>query len=327
MSTSTPDQIKPPTVVREAGKAPKLKEEHIGVNGQIAAWMTKRVGSMWVVYFTIAFTLGWVGLATFGPLHKADPYPFPFLLFLGNVIQLLLVFVILVGQQVLGRAADKRATQTYVDAETILQEVNGLHDHLEKQDKILNLGISLVETHPHPWIIKRRSSSPPRVQDQHIGINGRIAAFLTRVVGTMWAFYVATLFQFGWMGLALIGVIRFDPYPFAFLLFLSSLTQLIFMFVIMVGQDVLGRAGDQRAQQTFLDAEAILHECVRLQKRLTAQDQVIVKICHYIQENAASGHPVRGVLRDGVNLKGDGGGTGQSSPPKKSQRETKASRG
>lgn len=293
----TPNQTHPPTSVRAPGKAPRLADEHIGLNGKIAAWMTERVGSMWVVYFSLVFMLVWMGLATWGPLHKADPYPFPFLLFLGNVVQLLLVFVILVGQQVLGRAADKRAVQTYLDAEAILVEVNKLHDHLEKQDGILNQGIAMVETHPHPWILKRKNAPPPRVEDQHIGINGRIGAFLTKAVGTMWAFYIAAIFQFGWIALAQVGIITFDPYPFAFLLFLSSLTQLLFMFVIMVGQQVLGLAGDQRAQQTFLDAEAILHECNRLQQRLTAQDHVIVKICHYIQENAAADHPVRAVHR------------------------------
>ena len=109
----------------------------------------------------------------------------------------------------------------------------------------------------------------------------------------MWAFYVAAIFQFGWIALAELGVITFDPYPFAFLLFISSLLQLIFMFVIMVGQDVLGRAGDQRAQQTLLDTEAIVHECRRLQQHLTAQDKVIVDICEYISEHAPEDHPLR----------------------------------
>jgi uncharacterized membrane protein len=108
----------------------------------------------------------------------------------------------------------------------------------------------------------------------------------------MWAFYVAAVFQLGWIVLALLGIIGFDPYPFAFLLFLSSLAQLIFMFVIMVGQDVLGKAGDKRAEQTFIDAEVILHECLELQRHLTAQDRLIVKICDYIDQNAPREHPI-----------------------------------
>ena len=295
MSTAT-QSLDRPSLEQRPTAPPKVADEYIGFNGRFAAALTKRMGSMWVVYFTTAFTLAWIGLATFGPLHKLDPYPFPFLLFLGNVTQLLLVFVILVGQQVLGLAADRRSRRTYHDAEAILKEVSKLHNHLQKQDMILNRGVALADPEPHPWIPERKLRKPARVKDQYVDINGRIGAWLTERFGSMWAFYAAAVFQFGWMALAQVGVIKFDPYPFAFLLFLSSLAQLIFMFVIMVGQDVLGKAGDKRSEQTLLDTEAILHECLQLQRHLTAQDRVIVKISEYIQENAPADHPVRAEL-------------------------------
>jgi len=254
--------------------------------------MTKKVGSMWAVYLSLIIIFGWIALASLGPLRTADPYPFPFLLFLGNVVQLLLVFVILVGQGVLGRTTDQRAAQTYAHAEDILRAVGTLHDHLLEQDQVLNQGIALVESQPHPWIEARKAVTPPRVQDHYVGRNGQIAAFITRGVSTMWAFYLAAAFQFGWMALALLGLLRFDPYPFAFLLFISILLQLVFMFVILVGQDVLGQAGDTRAQQTLLDTEAVLHECHRLQQHLLQQDKIIVEICAYVQEHApADTHP------------------------------------
>ncbi len=281
---------------RTAGGPPRSADEHIGINGRIGAWLTKKVGSMWVVYFTTTFVLVWMSLATWGPLHPIDPFPFAFLLFMGNVVQLLLVFVIMVGQQVLGRSADKRALQTYEDAEAIFGEVVRLHDHLAEQDRILNKGIRLVERVPHPYLDRHKIAKPAVVADEMVGVNGRIAAWTTQRLGSMWAFYLATLFQFGWMGLALAGIIKFDPYPFAFLLFLSSLAQLILMFVIMVGQDVLGKAGDKRSQQTFLDAEVILHECLQLQTHLTAQDQLIVKICDYIHQHAPKDHPIHAEL-------------------------------
>jgi len=202
------------------------------------------------------------------------------------------VFVILVGQQVLGMAGDRRSLQTYEDAEAIFDEVSHLHDHLEEQDRILNRGIRLVERHPHPYLSEHKVVKPSAVEDVLIGRNGRIAAWLTKRVGSMWAFYAATVFQLGWIVLAALGAIRFDPYPFAFLLFLSSLAQLIFMFVIMVGQDVLGKAGDKRAQETFVDAEVILHECLQLQRHLTAQDRLIVKVCDYIHQNAPRDHAI-----------------------------------
>ena len=268
-------------------------DEHLGVNARLGVFVTRQVGSMWSVYITIVFVLGWIALATVGPLGKSDPYPFPFLLFLGNLVQLMLVFVILVGQGVLARSADRRSEKTFQDAEAILHEVTELHSHLQEQDRILNQGIELVLSEAHPWLKERAAIKPPTVGDQYVGLNGRIAAMVTRAAATMWAFYLAAVFQFGWIALAQVGVIKFDPYPFAFLLFISSLLQLVFMFVIMVGQDVLGGADDQRAQQTFQDAEAILHECRRLQQHLTAQDKSIVTICEYIKENAPHDHPVR----------------------------------
>ncbi|TMC01041.1 MAG: hypothetical protein E6J41_33665 [Chloroflexi bacterium] len=79
------------------------------------------------------------------------------------------------------------------------------------------------------------------------------------------------------------------------MLFLSSLLQLVLEFVIMVGQDVLGKAADNRSQQTYLDAEAILHESEQLQHHLDLQDEIIVELCHYIAENAPADHPVRAV--------------------------------
>src|ERR1035437_6547948 len=78
-------------------KPPLMADEQLGLNARLGAFVTSKVGSMWSVYITIVFVFGWIVLATTGPLHKSDPYPFPFLLFLGNLVQLLLVFVILVG--------------------------------------------------------------------------------------------------------------------------------------------------------------------------------------------------------------------------------------
>jgi uncharacterized membrane protein len=269
---------------RLARRAPvRITDEYVDLNDRIAAALTRWVGSMWTVYATLAIVATWMAMATWGPLRTVDRYPFAFMLFLGNVVQLLLCFVILVGQRVLGRTADRRATQTYENAEAIFQEVSGLHDHLVRQDRQLSRGVSLMEWIQHPWIEQHRVQEPPRAGDYAVGVNGRIAAWITARAGSMWAFYAATVFQVGWIGLALAHVLRFDPYPFAFLLFLSSLAQLILMFVIMVGQEVLGLAGDQRSEQTFLNAEAILQECRRLEAHLTAQDRIIESVCTYIR--------------------------------------------
>jgi uncharacterized membrane protein len=256
-------------------------DEQIGLNSAIAAALTRCVGSMPALYAVLVIVAGWMALATWGPLRRVDPYPFAFLLFLDNVVQLVLCSAILVGQRVLGMAADRRAVQTYENAEAIFEQVADLQEHLDRHDRVLSRGVSMLQSSQHPWIERHRVQPPPQAIDQVINVNGRIAAWLTQRLGSMWTFYAAGFTQVAWIGLAEAGAQRFDPYPFAFMTFLSTLAQLIFMVVIMVGQDVLGRAADRRSEQTFLDAEAILHECQRMKARLTAHDRVINSLSDY----------------------------------------------
>jgi uncharacterized membrane protein len=264
-----------------------ISDERIGVNGAIAVVLTRAVGSMTALYVALVFVGGWVALATWGPLHRVDAYPFRFLLFLNNVVQLVLCLVILVGQRLLGAAADHRAVQTYEHAEAIFKQVADLQGHLDQHDRALSRGVSLLESSPHPWIERHRVHTPPQATDQAVTVNDRIAAWLTQRLGTIGAFYLASGTQVAWIVLALVGIQRFDPYPFAFMSFLSTLAQLIFMIVIMVGQAVIGRAGDRRSEQTFLDARAILYECRRMKARLTAQDRIIASLTSYVNVQVA----------------------------------------
>ncbi|HEV3170928.1 MAG TPA: DUF1003 domain-containing protein [Actinocrinis sp.] len=262
----------------------RLEHEHVGLNGKMAAWITRRIGSMWTVYVCVGVTAGWMLLGS-RRLLGFDPYPYPFLLFLGNVVQLLLIFIILLGQQVLGRSSDKRALQTYLDAEAILHDCEQIQNHLIAQDAHLQSCVELdMSERAELTAAAGRLEAPPITADEYVGFNGKLAAWITSKVGTMTAFYAATAFQLGWIVLAQTRVITFDPYPFSFLLFLSSLVQLLLMFVIMVGQQVIGRAADKRALQTYLDAEAVLHACERLQEHLRAQDLAIRHVVEHMEE-------------------------------------------
>lgn len=274
--------IRHPHVHIRHHRHPAKADGPAGLNDRLAAWITTKVGSMWTVYICLAITLIWMVLGSRAVLGF-DAYPYPFLLFLGNVVQLLLIFIILLGQQVIGRNADQRSTQTYEDAEAILVDCEQIQNHLIAQDDHL---ASCVDLHPDEQQIlsqaAERFEAPPTMDDEYVGFNGRLAAWITNRAGTMAAFYAAFVFQAGWMIAGQVG--GFDPYPYAFLLFLSSLAQLLLMFIIMVGQQVIGRTADKRAVQTYVDAEAVLHACERLQAHLRAQDLAIRHIVEHMTE-------------------------------------------
>jgi uncharacterized membrane protein len=140
--------------------------------------------------------------------------------------------------------------------------------------------------HPHPHTEQRKLQPPPKVSDEHVGVNGRLGAAITRRVGTMWAFYIAAVTMAAWIvlaGFAWGPLHKVDPYPFAFLLFLGNIVQLLLMFVIMVGQQVLGAASDKRAIVTYQDAEAILHECLQMQEHLSAQDAALEHVIERLE--------------------------------------------
>jgi len=115
---------------------PQIADEHVGFNGRLASLITRGVGTMWAFYL-IALLMGlWIAYA--GKHVFGDPYPYALMLLIfGGILQMLLMIAIMVGQQVLGGAADKRAAQTFQDAEAILAECQKLQAHLAAQDRVL----------------------------------------------------------------------------------------------------------------------------------------------------------------------------------------------
>ena len=125
--------------------------------------------------------------------------------------------------------------------------------------------------HVHPRVAARRTAGPPKTADEHVGLNGRVALVITSAVGTMWCAYAFAL-------LALVALP--DALNSGSLLpivqWLSqTFIQLVMLSVIMVGQNVQSRASDKRAEMTYRDADAILHEAQEIQAHLAAQDAVL----------------------------------------------------
>src|SRR5215469_12034730 len=106
---------------------------------KLAVWITEHVGTMGfflVVFVWTAFWLSWNFLAP--PRLQFDPpMAFVFWLFISNMIQLLLMPLLMVGQNIQGRASEARAEhdlEVNIKAEAEIETI--LH-HLERQNDIL----------------------------------------------------------------------------------------------------------------------------------------------------------------------------------------------
>ena len=123
-------------------------------------------------------------------------------------------------------------------------------------------------THPH--VARHKQSGPPKTTDEHVGINGKIALVLTTAVGTMWCAYAFAALALLVLPQAINGGML------TLVQWLSqTFIQLVMLSVIMVGQNILGRASDKRADMTYQDAEATFHESEQIQAHLLEQDTAI----------------------------------------------------
>ena len=129
----------------------------------------------------------------------------------------------------------------------------------------------LFEHHPHPRIAERKKHRPAKTTDEHVGFNGRVALALTTAVGTMWCAYAFAVLAL----IVLPDAVKGGMLTTIIQWISQTFIQLVMLSVIMVGQNILSRASDKRADETYQDAEATLHEAQQIQDHLKAQDDAI----------------------------------------------------
>ncbi len=108
-------------------------EMRVGINGRVGLLITTVVGTMWAAYaFTILAMISAPAAFTSGNIIQIVAW------IAQTFLQLVLLPIIIVGQNIQGAASDKRAIETYKDAEAILHECVQLQAHLEVQDRLLD---------------------------------------------------------------------------------------------------------------------------------------------------------------------------------------------
>ena len=131
-------QQHPHATARKA-KGPAVSAKHeqskqkLGINGKIGLAITKSVGTMWAAY--VFFALSLISL----PAAIASGNTLVIVAWIAQTfLQLVLLPIIIVGQNIQAAAADARAIATYEDATAILEEAKEIQSHLAAQDEALD---------------------------------------------------------------------------------------------------------------------------------------------------------------------------------------------
>lgn len=117
----------------------KTKGEYVGINGRLALVLTAAVGTMWCAYLFAVLALLVLPQAIQGGLLTLVQW------ISQTFIQLVMLSVIMVGQNILGSAADKRAEMTYKDADATFHEARQIQVHLKAQDDAMNSMLDKLE--------------------------------------------------------------------------------------------------------------------------------------------------------------------------------------
>jgi hypothetical protein len=100
-------------------------------NAWLAVKITNGVGTMWCAYIFAAVAL--IGLPP-----ALRPGGEGIIAWIAQTfLQLVLLSIIIVGQNIAAAASDKRSEKTYTDAEAILSEAIEIQKHLQAQDEEL----------------------------------------------------------------------------------------------------------------------------------------------------------------------------------------------
>jgi hypothetical protein len=111
----------------------------IRLNNKVGLRTTLIVGTMWAAYIFTVLAL----LALPDAIKQGTYYIVVWLS--SSFLQLVLLPVIIVGQNIQAAAADKRAEETYKDAEAVLKEAEEIQKHLLAQDQAISDIVTRLE--------------------------------------------------------------------------------------------------------------------------------------------------------------------------------------
>jgi hypothetical protein len=149
----------------------------------------------------------------------------------------------------------------------------------------------IFEHVPHPQIDARKATGPAKTSDLRIKgkgaigrLNARFGVLITVAVGTMWCAYLFTLLAL----VSLPAALQSHGKIIIVAWIAQTFLQLVLLPIIIVGQNVQAAASDQRAEDTYKDAEAVLHEALQIQAHLQAQDEILQRLVSVAMTDSAA---------------------------------------
>jgi uncharacterized membrane protein len=150
--------LKPPSIAEIRAHHKPLRDvnkEHtdsLSPVDRLAVWITDHVGTMGFFGIIFVWTVFWLLWNFLAPkeLQFDPPMGFVFWLFISNLIQILLMPLIMVGQNIQGRHAELRAENDLDVNIRAEKEICVILEHLEYQNEILmamvqKLGVDVKE--------------------------------------------------------------------------------------------------------------------------------------------------------------------------------------
>jgi hypothetical protein len=104
--------------------------------------------------------------------------------------------------------------------------------------------------------------------------NTWFAVKVTTGIGTMWCAYAFAVLAF----VSLPSAISSGNAVTLVSWISQTFLQLVLLSVIIVGQNIMAAAADKRSEATYNDADAVLHEAVKIQEHLLVQDSVLSEL-------------------------------------------------
>ena len=114
-------------------------KESLSALEKIAVRVTDYVGSMGFFLIILFWTISWLGWNTLAPKDfRFDPFPaFVLWLFISNMIQIFLMPLIMIGQNLQGRHAEKIAESYFNVNVRAEKEIEVILMHLEHQNELI----------------------------------------------------------------------------------------------------------------------------------------------------------------------------------------------